>query len=436
MSKSEARLNLADALRPAAPGSPVWLRVGRIFDGHRLLPGGGHVVYDAREIRHVGDAASAPPAALLREGQSTPDADLPEFTLLPGLIEAHAHLFLQGGELDFELRKAYLAQSPEALLAQAQARLRTLVELGIVAVRDAGDKDGVGLALSAQYKREHRPLMPYLESPGPGINRQGRYGSFMCEPLEQYESIEACVRGRVERGADRIKLVPTGIINFKEYQVTARPQMTAEEVGRFVEVAHALGRQTFAHASGAEGIQNAIDGGVDTVEHGFFLTDAQLAQLRDRDIGWVPTFAPVQRQVDHAAAMGWDAATVAGLQGILDRHAASLARAAALGVRIVAGSDAGSCGVAHGLDFIYELELMERAGLSPEAVLCSATGASAERLRFPEPFGVLRHGALPRMILTRANPFETVANLRREKLVLFDGHVLAADPEIMPLEHM
>ena len=324
MAWSEAQLNLEEVLRPAAADSPVWLRVGTLFDGERTVRGGAHVVYDARGIRFVGEGSATPPADLLREGQSAPDADLPEFTLLPGLIEAHAHLFLQGGELDFEKRKAYLAQSSEELLAQAQTRLVTLIQLGVMAVRDAGDKNGVGLALSAQYKREVHPLMPYMESPGPGINRQGRYGSFMCEPLEDYESIEACVRGRVERGADRIKLVPTGIINFKEYQVTAKPQMSAEEVARFVAEAHTLGRQTFAHASGAEGIQNAIDGGVDTVEHGFFLTDDQLAQLRDKNIAWVPTFAPVQKQVDHGGCMGWNAETVAGLQGILDRHAASL----------------------------------------------------------------------------------------------------------------
>jgi imidazolonepropionase-like amidohydrolase len=433
MSKPETEFSLEEALRPAAADSPVWLRVGTLFDGERTLRD-AHVVYDGRKILHA--AAGEPAADLVRAGQSAPDADLPEFTLLPGLIEAHAHLFLQGGELDFEKRKAYLTQTSEELLAQAQPRLETLIRLGVMAVRDAGDKDGVGLALSAQYKREHHPIMPYLESPGPGINRQGRYGSFMCAPLEEYESIEACVRGRVERGADRIKLVPTGIINFKEYQVTAKPQMSAEEVARFVAEAHALGRQTFAHASGADGIQNAIDGGVDTIEHGFFLTDEQLAQLRDRNIGWVPTFAPVQKQVDHGGCMGWGAETIAGLQGILDRHAASLARAAGMGVKIIAGSDAGSCGVAHGLDFIYELELMERAGMSAEAIIRSATGGSAERLLFPEVFGVIKPGALPRMILTKDSPLQTVSNLRKEKLSIFDGQVFRTDPETTPLEHM
>ena len=139
MAWSEAQLNLEEVLRPAAADSPVWLRVGTLFDGERTVRGGAHVVYDARGIRFVGEGSATPPADLLRAGQSAPDADLPEFTLLPGLIEAHAHLFLQGGELDFEKRKAYLAQSSEELLAQAQTRLVTLIQLGVMAVRDAGD---------------------------------------------------------------------------------------------------------------------------------------------------------------------------------------------------------------------------------------------------------------------------------------------------------
>ena len=116
-----------------------------------------------------------------------------------------------------------------------------------------------------------------------------------------------------------------------------------------------------------------IEGGVDSIEHGFFVRDDQLVRMRDTQAAWVPTFAPVQKQIDHGARMGWDVEVIGHLRRILDQHAASLAKAHAMGVLIVAGSDAGSYGVAHAVDFFYELELMERAGLSPLAVINSAS---------------------------------------------------------------
>ncbi len=415
---------------------PIWLHVGTLLDGTSTAPAkDAHVVYDATGIRFVGRDGQLPLRDLLRPGQTAPDFVAPDATVLPGLIEAHAHLFLEGGELDAEKRAAYLKQTPDQLLEAAIPRLEKLVRLGVTAVRDAGDKDGVGLALSRIYKRQRGmipgtdpglPLvMPYMESPGAAIHHRGRYGSFMGGALEDYASPAECVAARVEAGADRIKLIPTGIINFKQGAVTTEPQMTTDELRQLVAAATAAHRQTFAHASGDAGIERVIESGVDSVEHGFFVRDDQLARMRDRRTAWVPTFAPVQIQVDEAARYGWDAQVVGHLQRILDQHAASLAKAHALGVLIIAGSDAGSCGVAHGLGFIRELELMERAGLPAIAVINAATGVSAGRLGFRERFGRVEAGSLSRFILTRHSPLATVANLRREKTVVFDGQVLA-----------
>ena len=413
------------AIPSATPAHPVWLNVGTLLDGTSSAPAKDvHVVYDASGIRFVGRNGSTPPRDLVRPGQTAPDLVAPDATLLPGLIEAHAHLFLEGGELDVDKRAAYLKRTPAELLTAAKPRLEKLIRLGVIAVRDAGDKDGVGLALSKLYRSADRPLMPYLESPGAAIHHRGRYGSFMGGAIEDYPSPAACVAARIEAGADRIKLIPTGIINFQKGAVTTEPQMTTDELKQFVAAAMAANRQTFAHASGDAGIERVIESGVDSVEHGFFVRDDQLARMRDRRTAWVPTFAPVQLQVDHAARFGWDATVTGNLQRILDGHAASLAKAHAMGVLIVAGSDAGSCGVAHGLGFLYELELMERAGLPALAVINAATGVSAGRLGYREKFGRIEAGNLSRFILTRHSPLSAVANLRREKTVVFDGKVL------------
>jgi imidazolonepropionase-like amidohydrolase len=190
-----------------------------------------------------------------------------------------------------------------------------------------------------------------------------------------------------------------------------------------ISAAKTFGKQTFAHASGDAGIEHAIAGGVDSVEHGFFIRKDQLARMRDQQIAWVPTFAPVQKQVDHAGRMGWDEKTISNLRKILEQHAASLLQAHAMGVQIIAGSDAGACGVAHGHGFLYELELLERAGLPALAVINAATGSSSKRLGFKENFGQIKPGYQSRFILTRYSPLEGIANLRKDKLVVFDGAV-------------
>lgn len=419
-------------LTPTA--GPIWLHVGRMFSGSETAAlRDAHLVYDDVRIRHA--AATPPPAALLRPGQTAPDLHLPGHTVLPGLIDAHTHLFLEGGEEEPAKRAAYLKLPEAELLDRANARLARLVALGVMAVREAGDKAGVGLALQARWRSAARGVMPYVDAPGAAINHAGRYGSFMARPTEEQGSPAATVAARLADGAHRIKLLATGIINFEKGAVTAPPQMPAAELTVFAEAARAAGRQTMVHCSGHDGVANCIVARVDTIEHGYFIDEAQLAQLRDLDLAWVPTFAPVQYQVDHAAKLGWSPQIRDDLQRILDGHARSLVRAAQLGVRIVAGSDAGSHGVPHGWGFIRELELMQAAGLSAAQVLRSATGAGAARLGYAEYFGCLATGARPRFILTEHDVLANVAQLCRPKVVVFDGavHAQGDDPAVAGL---
>lgn len=410
------------------PTSISWIQVGRLIDGVSPNPIlDAHLVFAPDRILYVG---SESPNPNMVDGRTTPDQTLPRQTVLPGLIEAHAHLFLEGGEFDFEKRKSHLKKPATLLLAQSIMRLERLLKLGIIAYRDAGDKDGVGLSLSRLYRSPSHPDMPYVDSPGAAIHHEGRYGSFMADPLEAHPNLETVVANRVQSGANRIKLIPTGIINFKKGAVTAKPQMTLEELRDLVLAAKRHGRQTFAHASGDEGIELAIEARVDSVEHGFFIRDDQLSKLRDYDIAWVPTFTPVQIQVDEAKRMGWDENVVSNLKRILENHSKSLAKAKDIGVRIIAGSDAGSYGVAHGTGFLYELELMEKSGMSPLEIINSATGASASRLGFSEDFGIIRANSKPRFILTEHDISKSVSNLRLPKMTYYDGKFFEDDGKL------
>lgn len=196
-----------------------------------------------------------------------------------------------------------------------------------------------------------------------------------------------------------------------------------------------MGKQTFAHASGDKGIENALEGRVDSIEHGFFVRDDQLSKMRDWNIAWVPTFTPVQLQLEYKEMMGWDMTVVSNLQQILDNHSASLLKAQQMGVKIIAGSDAGSYGVIHGWGFLYELELMEKAGLSALSVFNSATGVSSDRLAYKENFGQIKAGYKARFILTENDPLQCVSNLRKDKLIVFDGEVHAG-PEYLDFTGM
>ena len=419
--------NSLEQLETPSADCPVWVRVGRLFDGASApVIQSAHLVYDALKIRYVGPADAPPAAELIRPGQSAPDLELPGVTALPMLIEAHAHLFLEGEPVDFEVRKKYLHLDSATLLEKARQRWPAILATGVGAVRDAGDKDGVGLQLAAECAKSRGQVSTtgYIDSPGAAIHHQGRYASFMARPVEEHDSPAACVADRVKDGADRIKLIATGIINFKQGRVTAPPQMSVEEVRAFVEASKAHGRQSFAHASGTEGVENVIEGGVTTVEHGFFVTRQQLARMRDRNIGWIPTIAPVQVQVDRADEIGWDNDICEKLHLIIEGHSEMLRAACELGVKVIAGSDAGSCGVPHGKGLLRELELMQTAGMTPVEVLRSATGTSSELLDFQELIGRLAPDYRSRVLFTRHDPTTSVSNLFHEKTILFDGQVI------------
>jgi imidazolonepropionase-like amidohydrolase len=411
---------------------PIWLKVGQMFCGtdHTVIAD-AHIVYDADGIRHAGP--ESPSRDLIRMGQEKPDLYLPDHTILPGLTDAHTHLFLEGGETDPAKRSVYLKLTAAEQLNHAQSRLKRLVSLGITAVREAGDKASVGLALQSRYWSNQRGSMPYVDAPGAAINHHKRYGSFMARPTEEYDSPAATVAARIADGAHRIKLLATGIINFEKGAVTAKPQMPAEELTAFVKAAREHGKQTMVHCSGNDGVANCIASRVDTIEHGYFIDDDQLARIRDADMVWVPTFAPVQFQVDQPDHIGWSKQVCTNLQRIVGAHSRSLVKAQELGVRVVAGSDAGSHGVAHGWGFIRELELMQAAGISAAHVLHAATGAGRERMGYAEQFGALQAGYKSRFLLTNQDVLNDVSNLRRAKIVVFDGTTISTgDDESQP----
>ncbi|MBI5799154.1 MAG: amidohydrolase family protein [Verrucomicrobia bacterium] len=334
--------------------------------------------------------------------------------VLPGLVEAHCHLFLNGEELDAQKRKAYLGASLDEMLAVGRRSLGQNLAAGITLIRDAGDMHGINTRLKSELATP-TGVLPELRSPGRALRKAGRYGSFMAVEVTDADSIVSTIR-QLAPTADDLKVLLTGIIDFEKGCMKGGLQFSLEETRLIVRTARELGLRTYAHCSGIEGLRVAVDSGIDSIEHGFFMTREILCAMADKGIAWVPTFSPVQFQHDHPELAGWNAETVAGLRRILDNHCEHIALAAELGVPIVAGSDAGSYGVPHGRGLIDELLFQHRAGMTVEKVLASATSVP-RRLWGCVPADV-RAGHRANLIALAGSPFAELENLRQVRWTL------------------
>jgi imidazolonepropionase-like amidohydrolase len=323
-------------------------------------------------------------------------------------VEAHSHLFLDGGQLDFTVRNDYLNASGEEMLTVARDNIAANLAAGVTLVVDAGDRYGVNHRSRLEAGRVT------VRSAGTALRRPGRYGGFMAREVTTGEEISRAI-SEISASADDLKVILTGIIDFKAGVVKGEPQFDREELRSIVLQARECGLRTFVHCSGIAGLEVAAAAGVDSIEHGFFMNRDILKAMADKSISWVPTFSPVHFQWQHPEIAGWDGQTVANLRRILDSHLEHVALANDMGVPLVAGSDAGSHGVRHGEALIDELDFFFRAGLSMEEVLKSAT--SRPRSRWGVEAATLAAGQRADFIALEGSPFDDPCYLHRVKAV-------------------
>lgn len=346
--------------------------------------------------------------------------------VMPGLVEAHAHVFLDGEELDTGARARYLEASRETMLEVARRNLSSAIRHGVTLVRDAGDRHGVNHALRDELRAGGASALPELRSPGAGIRRPGRYGGFLAHEAADDAAIVAAVHGIADSGADDLKIILSGIIDFASGTVKGEPQFDERSLALLVRTAHGRGLKTFAHCSGQPALEVAVAAGVDSIEHGFFMSREILVRMAERGIAWVPTFSPVHFQWAHPGHAGWSADTIAHLRRILDAHLEHVALAHALGVALVAGSDAGSPGVRHGRALLEELFFFLEAGVPLAAVLESAT--SRPRRLWNAGEHLLCAGAPADLVLLAGDPFEDHRHLLALSAVFRKGRAIELQP--------
>ncbi len=376
------------------------------FDGERHQCGPATFVIKAGSVADVADGDHG--GELLAQGLPVTRGGF----LMPGLVDAHVHLFLDGKPTDGPTRSAHMKKSIEELTEAARQSARQSLACGVTLVRDAGDRHGINHRV--RDEAHNGSGLARVRSGGLGVKRPKRYGAFMAMDVEDAEGIHASV-AKLAADNDEIKLILTGIIDFDVGAVTDEPQFDLASAQLVVETARAHGRKTFAHCSGEKGLAIAARAGVGSVEHGFFMNRETLAIMRDNQVAWTPTFCPVHFQWAQPQAVGWSDNTVGNLRRILDRHAEHLRLADEMGVTLLMGTDAGSMGVLHGYAMFEEIDRYLEAGLTLEKTLMAAT--STARRHFGHDQTLLGRGSAFEAVLLDESPFLRVDALRKPRRI-------------------
>jgi imidazolonepropionase-like amidohydrolase len=336
--------------------------------------------------------------------------------LMPGLVEAHCHIFLEGGELDVKKRSAYLKSDRENMLEICRKNVRRNIVHGISLIRDAGDIHGLNHQIRAELQGSDA-YQPVMRSPGTAIRKTKRYGSFMAREVNDVQDIKSLIL-ETSPNIDDLKVLITGIIDFEEGCVKGKPQFSIEELSAISSLSNDLNIQTFAHCSGKDGIELAINSGMDSIEHGFFIELNYLEQMVEKNISWVPTYSPVHIQWARPELCQWSDDAVGKLRMILDNHLKYIKKANELGVSLIAGSDAGSYGVEHGKALLDELYFFKQAGLSTLDVLSTATVEPRKKWNC-EDVRIKKNHKVDFLFLEES-PFEDLENLEKVE-ALYNG---------------
>jgi imidazolonepropionase-like amidohydrolase len=400
------------------------IRAGVLIDGDSTSPRRNQVIIiRGNQIVEVSDAASA----RIPTGAET--VDLSQATVLPGLIDAHTHIFLQGEEPDQGGYDVQLLKYPLAFrAARATVSVRRALEQGFTTLRDV-ETEGAGygdVGIKQAIEGGYIPG-PRLFVSTRAISSTGGY------PLEGYAPeievpkgvqiidgpVEArkAAREQLDHGADWIKVYMTHRSWVgKNGELASQPTLTVEELRAIVGETHGWGKKVACHAYSGEGMQRALDGGCDSIEHGLALTDAQIAQMIKQGTWLVPTLSVYY--YDHAPA---DTPEGQRDRKRVSAHEESFRKALKAGVKIAFGTDAG--GFPWTDPIAQEFPRMVEFGMSPMQAIQSATSRAAELLDQKGKIGVIAPGAFADVIAVAGDPLADVKVLGNVGFVMKDGRV-------------
>ncbi len=385
---------------------PVVLRAPRLLDGT-----GAPAVPDAALLLSGGRVAYAGPAAgLPSDADQAPSLNFPEATLLPGLVDVHVHLVASGGpDLAADVPKT---EAERTLAAVVNARRQ--LEAGVTLVRDLG-APGAEAVLVGRAVEAGTIAGPRVLASGPAVTMTGGHIAYIGRVTDGVDAMRAAVRANLALGAGCIKVVATGGVLTMGID-PREASYTQLELEALVSEAHRLGLTVAAHAIGEGGVVAALTAGVDSIEHGMFLDDASIELFGSTGARYTPTFSAPHGILGGPSVPGWikDRARPAA-----DAQIASFQAAVRAGVRVVAGTDAGTPDNPHG-GVAREVAFMVEAGLDTLTAVRAATGEAADLLGVPDR-GVLRPGAAADVLVASGDVAADITGLQRPVAVFQGG---------------
>jgi len=411
----------AAAADAAAPPETIVLKAAHVFDSTgTTLKDGGIVVVRGDRIVSVG--GTTPPGARI--------LDLGDATLLPGFIDAHTHLTLEFGKDYYRFMYDRIMRFPaEQALYGAQYARRTL-EAGFTTVRNLGAYDFVDIglrnAINAGVTAGPRLLTAVhgIGSPGGHFDNLS-YPPDRVKPWGPIEGIcsgpEQCreaVRYQMKWGADVIKIAPSGGV-LSESDPVDVPQLTPEELAAIVSEAHKWNRKVAAHCHGDAAARLAIAAGVDSIEHGSFLTEDTLKLMKSKDVYLVPTRMAVYWTDKNADTYPPNIAAKA--RAAAAAHGNMFKSAMRIGVPIAFGTDAGV--FPHGMNAM-EFGLMTDLGMSPAAALIAGTRDAAKLLGVAADVGTLEAGKTADIVAVPGNVLTDIHATEHPVFVMHLGHIV------------
>lgn len=409
------------------------IRTPRLFDGSGEAPGPAEIVIEGEHIAEVHRGSGT----VALEGETV--LDLPNGTLLPGLIDAHVHLMGSGKPGDPAFGVGDLLNSIPTVTLNCFRNAMSDLEAGFTTVRDAACRYyadialrdaiargevtgpriwacGLGITSTAGHMDREKILPPHLSLPGPSAVADGP------------EEARKAVRQNLRYDVDFIKFNATLTEHVRRYKGYCAPEMTADTMVALIDEAHWHGRTVATHCYGGEGADWALEAGVDGIEHGFYLSDAQLGRMAQQGTVLCPTLSVVGKFREHGQRAlppgaphleSWRQKAIANAWK-------TVGRARELGVKIICGTDAAMPYVTHG-ENAYELAMLVEAGLTPTEALVAATSGAAAGIDYPD-VGLIAPGHFADLVLVAGDPTADIAilqDLARIVLVIKGGQIVA-----------
>jgi imidazolonepropionase-like amidohydrolase len=377
---------------------------------------GQTIVIQGDRIASVGADAHVPAGANV--------IDLSNATVLPGLIDAHTHVTF---DPNFGYSTLGISVPREALTGAKNARVT--LEAGFTTIRNVGARGYADVALRDAVNARELPGPRMLVS-GPALSITGGHCDNNLLPFEYHrssdgvadgiEAVQHKTREIIKYGADLIKICATGGVLSKGDN-PQHSQYTLEEMKAIVAEAHRLGRKVAAHAHGAEGIRWASMAGVDSIEHGSYIDDAAIAEMKKNGTYLVPTLYLADWFLENAEKIATPPDLIAKAREVMPAARKNVARAFAAGVKVGFGTD--SAVYPHGLN-AHEFAVMVKLGLTPLQAIQAATINDADLLGWSDKVGTIEPGKFADIIAVDGDPLADVTTLERVKFVMKGGEVV------------